>query len=78
MWIVSAMTKKWQVLHQINMLSYMYDAANPIKSNDHIDGIENGSMSLNVQWNVQYEESLIQAIREVLDINTGEFAAGER
>ena len=56
----------------------MYDAANPIKSNDHIDGIENGSMSLNVQWNVQYEESLIQPIREVLDINTGEFAAGER
>ena len=72
------MTKKWQVLYQINMLSYMYDAGNPIKSNDHIDGIENGSMSLNVQWNVQYEESLIQPIREVLDINTGEFAAGDR
>lgn len=66
------------VNHAYNMLSYMYDAGNPIKSNDHIDGIENGSMSLNVQWNVQYEESLIQPIREVLDINTGEFAAGER
>lgn len=52
--------------------------ANPIKSNNHIDGIENGSMSLNVQWNVQYEESLIQPIREVLDINTGEFASVER
>ena len=66
------------VNHAYNTLSYMYDAANPIKSNDHIDGIENGSMSLNVQWNVCYEESLIQPIREVLDVNMGEFAAGKR
>ena len=66
------------VNHAYNTLSYMYDAANPIKSDDHIDGIENGSMSLNVQWNVCYEESLIQPIREVLDVNMGEFAAGKR
>jgi len=66
------------VNHAYNILSYMHDAANPIKSNDHIDGLENGKMSMNVQWNVRYEDSLIQPIREVLDINTGEFAAGTR
>jgi hypothetical protein len=66
------------VNHAYNTLSYMYDTTNPIKSNDHIDGLENGRMSMNVQWTVRYEQSLVQPIREVLDINTGEFAAGKR
>lgn len=61
-----------------NVLSYIFDNENPIKSNDHIDGIKYGRMSQDVQWNVQYENSLIQLIREVIDINMGEYASGSR
>lgn len=35
-------------------------------------------MNQDIQWKVQYEDSLIQPIREVLDINMGEYAAGTR
>lgn len=66
------------VNHAYNVLSYIYDCDNPIKSGDHIDGIKDGKMSMDVQWNVQYEDSLIQPIREVLDINMGEYASGAR
>lgn len=66
------------VYHAKNVLSYIYINANPIKSGEHIDGIENGEMSENIQWNVQYENSLIQPEREVLDINMGNFASGKR
>lgn len=48
------------------------------KSGDCVDGLENDEMSKNVQWNVQYEESLIQPVREVLDVDTGKYASGNR
>ena len=35
-------------------------------------------MSQNVQWKVRYENSLIQPVREVLDVNTNEYTAGQR
>ena len=66
------------VNHAYNVLSYIFDNDNPIKSGDHIDGIKDGKMSMDVQWNVQYEDSLIQPIREVIDINMGEYASGTR
>lgn len=66
------------VNHAYNVLTYIFDNDNPIKSNDHIDGIKDGRMSQDVQWNVQYENSLIQPDREVLDINMGEYASGIR
>lgn len=66
------------VNHAYNVLNYNFDNDNPIKSNDHIDGIRNGKISQDVQWNVQYENSLIQPVREVLDINMGEYASGNR
>lgn len=66
------------VNHAYNVLSYIYDEANPIKPNDYIDGIKDGQMSTEVQWNVQYENSLIQLVREVLDVNMGEYASGKR
>ena len=62
------------VNHAYNVLTYIFDNDNPIKDGDHIDGMIDGHMSQEVQWNVQYEESLIQPIREVIDINMGEFA----
>ena len=35
-------------------------------------------MDSDIKWKVQYEDSLIQPIREVIDINTGEYASGNR
>ena len=66
------------VNHAYNVLSYIYDNNNPIKNGDHIDGLVDGKMSQDVQWNVQYENSLIQPIREVIDINMREYAVGNR
>lgn len=66
------------VNHAYNMLLYIFDNANPIKSGDHVDGIKDGKMSTEVQWKVQYEEALIQPIREVIDINMDEYASGKR
>lgn len=64
--------------HAYNVLIYMFENDNPIKDGDHIDGLVDGRMSQDVQWNVQYEESLIQPVREVIDINPGVYAAGDR
>lgn len=72
------MDPNYVVNHAYNFLSYIFDNANPIKSGDHIDGILNGKMSQDVQWNLQYEESLIQPIREVIDVNMGKYASGIR
>lgn len=66
------------VNHAYNLLSYIYENDNPIKSNDHIDGIDGDVISPNVQWSLQYEEALIQPVREVIDINMGEYASGSR
>ena len=66
------------VNHAYNVLSYIYDNNNLIKNGDHIDGLVDGKMSQDVQWNVRYENSLIQPIREMIDINMREYAAGNR
>lgn len=66
------------VNHAYNVLTYIFDENNPIESNDHIDGLKNRKMSKEVQWKVQYENALIQPVREVIDFNTGEYAAGGR
>ena len=66
------------VNHAYNMLSYIFDNDNPIKSGDNIDGIKDGKMSQEIQWKVQYEDALIQPVRPVIDINMGEFASGSR
>lgn len=66
------------VSHAYNLLSYIYENENPIKSHDHIDGIDGDVMSKEIQWNLQYENSLIQPVREVIDVNMGEYASGNR
>lgn len=66
------------VNHAYNVLSYIYDADNPLKSGDTIDGIKDGQMSQEVMWTVRYEDSLIQPLREVIDMNMGEYASGAR
>ena len=56
----------------------MYENDNPIENNNTIDGIADGEMSDKVLWKCCYEESLIQPVRAVIDINMGELASGVR
>ena len=66
------------VIHAYNVLYYIFEHDNPIGDGETIAGLENGDMSSDIQWKVQYEDSLIQPVREVLDINMGEYASGTR
>lgn len=62
-----------------NIASYQFDNDFPIKSGETVDSIdENGKMQWEPQWRVQYEDSLIQPVRPVLDVNCGQYAAGKR
>lgn len=72
------MEPNWVVNHAYNIASYILENDNPIHSGDMLDGIEDGNVSMDIQWKCHYENALIQPVREVLDINMGEYAAGER
>lgn len=62
-----------------NIASYQFDNNFPIKSGDIIDGIdENGQMQTSLQWKGQYEDSMVDPMRNVLDIACGEHAGGIR
>ena len=66
------------VNHAYNMLSYILANDCPIKNGDSIDGLQNGEISMDVQWKCHFEESLIQPPREVIDICMNEYASGGR
>lgn len=66
------------VNYAYDILYYIYDNNNPIKDGNTIVGLSNGVMNTEIMWKLQYESSLIQPLREVVDINTLEFAAGIR
>ncbi len=72
------MDPNWVVNHAYNAASYILKNDNPIDDGETIDSIENGMMNQNVQWKCQYEDSLIQPLRSVLDINMNEYASGNR
>lgn len=72
------MDPNWVVNHAYNVLTYMYANNAPIASGETIDGIADGHMERSIQWRCQYEEALIQPVREVMDINMNEYAAGRR
>lgn len=62
-----------------NIASYQFNSEFPVESGETIDGIDtNGRIVQNIQWRAQYEDSLIQPVRTVLDINCGKYAAGQR
>lgn len=66
------------VNHAYSILSYIY-ANNPeFMPNDTIDGLKDGKLCASEPWRVNYEDSLIQPIRLVLDVNIGKFASGIR
>ena len=60
------------------MLYYIFEHDNPIDDGQTIAGLENGDLSPDIKWVVQYEDSLIQPVRAVIDINMGEYASGTR
>lgn len=64
--------------HAYNVASYIFSANAPVKNGETIDGLEDRNMSGSVRWRCQYEESLIQPVREVMDICPGEYASGTR
>ena len=67
------------VNHALNVLIYIYEKNCPIKNGHSIDGFKKTLISGKYeQWKCQFENSLIQPIREVIDINTGKYASGER
>lgn len=61
------------VRHAYNMAIYQFENNAPIKSGETVEGVEDGT-----KWKCQYEHSLIQPVRGVLDVAVGEFAAGNR
>ena len=72
------MDPNWVVNHAYNVASYILANDNPIEDGETVDGVEDGQMSRDVQWKCRYEDALIQPPRAVLDINMGEYAAGNR
>ena len=61
------------VNHAYNTAIYQFENDSPIESGHTIDGFEPGS-----RWKCQYEHSLVQPVRHVLDVSIGDFAAGGR
>lgn len=67
------------VNHVYNIASYQLEHEVPILDEQTIDGLgEDGFIDETIQWPCRYEDSLIQPIREVLDVCPNEFAAGNR
>ena len=63
---------------KVNTINPPYDPGE-IKDGDTIDGMnDEGKMTPEVQWICRYEDSLIEPLRPVLDIDTGKYAAGDR
>lgn len=72
------MDPNWVVNHAYNMASYLLEGDAPIKDGDTIDGIAEGVIVQNIQWQCHFENALIGPARAVLDVCMGEFAAGNR
>ena len=66
------------VNHAYSVLYYIFEHDNPIDDGQTIAGLENGDLNPDIKWKVQYEDSLIQPVRTVIDINMGEYASGSR
>ena len=61
-----------------SVLYYIFEDVNLIDDGQTIAGLENEDMNPDIKWKVQYEDSLIQPVRTVTDINMGEYASGTR
>lgn len=67
------------VAYAYNVASYQFENGFPIESGETIDSMdEDGNMQMTPQWAVQYEDSIVEPLRPVLDICCGEYAGGNR
>ena len=67
------------VAYAYNVASYQFEKGFPIESGEAIDSMdEDGNMQMTPQWTVQYEDSIVEPLRTVLDIRCGEYAGGNR
>ena len=72
------MDPNWVVNHAYNLLCYIYDNNDPIESGETVAGISEGNMDVDIYWKCNYEDSLIQPVRLVLDICMNDYASGKR
>ena len=68
----------WIVYHAYNLASYICGGEKRIEDGDHIDGIKDGEIDVDIRWRCHYENSMIQPDRPVIDICMNEYAAGKR
>ncbi len=61
--------------HAYNVLSLMYMNGAVINDGDTIDGIQDGELCEEVQWECHYTQSKVQPARRVIDFKTGEYSA---
>jgi hypothetical protein len=61
------------VHHAKNTAIYQFENNAPIDSGHTIEGVSPGS-----EWMCQYESALIQPMRDVLDVEAGKYASGNR
>lgn len=73
------LTPDHMVNYVYNIADYQFENEFPIKSGETVDSLdENGKIQWEPQWKTQYENSLIDPLRTVLDVNCGKYAAGTR
>ena len=67
------------IAYAYNAARYQFENGFPIESGETIDSMdEDGKIQLTPQWAVQYEDSIVEPLRTVLDICCGEYAGGNR
>lgn len=72
------MDPNWVVNHAYNVASYIFDNHNPIAEGNTVDGIAEGNLDSDIQWQCHYEDALIEPARPVIDICMNEYASGSR
>ena len=72
------MNPNWVVNHGYNMASYILNQETIIGNGDAIMGILQGTITKDVQWQCYHRKSLINPSRDVIDVNMGRYAAGNR
>ncbi|MBD5081095.1 MAG: DUF4261 domain-containing protein [Ruminococcaceae bacterium] len=67
------------VNHAYCIESYILSNNNPIQNGDTVDSVKpDGQFDQVNMWKCNYENALIQPVREVIDVNMEEYAAGQR
>lgn len=66
------------VRHAYMVAKYILDYDNPVKEGDYINAIAGLDITEDKTWDMHFEEAMAQPKRQVVDVNTMEFASGGR